>query len=141
MDKLVESIKRHEGYRDSVYKDSLGYLTLGWGHLLAEGSKVPLEVSEAFLKADIASAVSDFYRLPRNLQVKLNETRKRIVTELIFNIGLHKVLLFARFWIAVQAEDWPTAKAELLDSQWARQVKGRAVEMADIFERGTNGNT
>ena len=34
---LKEQIKRHEGEVLEVYADSLGYLTLGVGHLIKEG--------------------------------------------------------------------------------------------------------
>ena len=33
---LKEEIKRHEGEVLEIYKDSLGYLTLGVGHLIRE---------------------------------------------------------------------------------------------------------
>ena len=31
---LKEKIKEHEGFRDQVYKDSLGFATIGYGHLV-----------------------------------------------------------------------------------------------------------
>ena len=34
MDKVKERIKSHEGFRDTVYSDSLGYATIGYGHLV-----------------------------------------------------------------------------------------------------------
>ena len=30
---LEERIKHHEGFRNMVYKDTLGKRTIGWGHL------------------------------------------------------------------------------------------------------------
>ncbi len=36
MDKLLESVKRHEGYRNKVYLDTLGKRTVGVGHLCVE---------------------------------------------------------------------------------------------------------
>jgi lysozyme len=138
MDKLIESIKRHEGFKDAVYLDSEGKPTCGWGHYLWIGSKVPLEASEAFFKQDIAEAVSEFSKLPSRFRNRLNESRRRIVVELIFNMNLQKILQFKKFWAAVELEDWVEAKAQLLDSRWATQVKGRAIELANRFLEGTD---
>lgn len=133
MDKLIESLKSHEGYRGEVYLDSLGFPTCGWGHHLYAGSKVPIEASEAFFKQDVADAISEFSKLPLRFRNHLNEPRRRVIVELIFNMGLPKVLGFKKFWSAVELEDWPEAKAQLLDSRWATQVKGRASELANRF--------
>ena len=35
-DKLLESVKKHEGYRNKVYLDTLGKRTVGVGHLCVE---------------------------------------------------------------------------------------------------------
>ena len=34
---LIDRIKHHEGYVDTVYNDSLGKATIGYGHLVVEG--------------------------------------------------------------------------------------------------------
>ena len=34
MDDLKARIKKHEGFRDVMYKDSLGFATIGYGHLI-----------------------------------------------------------------------------------------------------------
>ena len=48
-DDLKARIKEHEGFRDQVYKDSLGFATIGYGHLVLdtdhfiEGQSYPKE--------------------------------------------------------------------------------------------------
>ena len=34
MESVKERIKEHEGFRDTVYSDSLGFATIGYGHLV-----------------------------------------------------------------------------------------------------------
>jgi len=34
MEEIKERIKQHEGFRDTVYSDSLGFATIGYGHLV-----------------------------------------------------------------------------------------------------------
>ena len=36
MEKVKNSIKKHEGFRNKVYKDTLGKRTIGYGHLCVE---------------------------------------------------------------------------------------------------------
>ena len=36
MNKLLESVKRHEGYKNHVYLDTLGKRPVGVGHLCVE---------------------------------------------------------------------------------------------------------
>lgn len=140
MDALIESIKIHEGYRDTVYKDSEGFLTCGWGHALHLGSKVPLEASQAFLKQDIADAVRDYFKLAPTLGAatlrNLNTIRRRVIVEMLFNLGLPGVLKFVKMWQAIAIKDWDAAAREMLNSKWAKQVKGRAVELAEIMREG-----
>jgi lysozyme len=138
MDKLVQSIKQHEGYKDEIYLDSEGKPTCGWGHHLWIGSRVPLEASEAFFKQDVADAVREFTKLPSKFRNHLNESRRRVIVEMLFNMNLQKVLNFRKFWAAVELEDWVEARAQLLDSRWAAQVKGRAIELADRFLLGVD---
>ena len=33
---LKDSIKEHEGYRDHIYRDSLGIPTIFWGHMVLD---------------------------------------------------------------------------------------------------------
>ena len=40
MTALQERIKRHEGLRLKPYKDSLGYWTIGYGHLMTAKEKI-----------------------------------------------------------------------------------------------------
>lgn len=140
MDALIESIKIHEGYRDTVYKDSEGFLTCGWGHALHLGSKVPLEASEAFLKQDIADAVRDYFKLAPTLGAvtlrNLNTIRRRVIVEMLFNLGLPGVLKFVRMWQAIAVKDWEAAADEMLNSKWHQQVGKRAQKLAETMRTG-----
>jgi lysozyme len=136
MDLLIESIKRHEGFRDRVYLDSEAKPTCGWGHYLYVGSKVPLAACEAFFSQDLADAVSSFRTIQPYLRRQLNVNRARVITEMIYNMNLTKVLKFQKMWMAIELRDFETAAKEMLDSQWAEQTKGRAIELAEIMRKG-----
>ncbi len=38
---IKDRIKKHEGYRDMVYEDHLGFKTIGYGHLVVEDGFIP----------------------------------------------------------------------------------------------------
>jgi len=44
MDIVKARIKAHEGYRLEPYKDTLGFLTGGWGHKILGGEEIPESV-------------------------------------------------------------------------------------------------
>lgn len=136
MDVLIESIKRHEGYRDRIYLDSEGKLTCGWGHHLWVGSKVPIEASDAFFKQDLADAVSSFRTIPPVYRRHLNPVRARVITEMIYNMNVQRVLLFRKMWEAIENMDYDRAADEMLSSKWATQVGQRAIELAEIMRKG-----
>ena len=138
METLIEAIKLHEGYRDKVYTDSLGNLTCGWGHFLREGSHVPVEAAEAFFKYDIASALTDFRTLSEDHKclLYLDINRKRVIVEMIYNLGLGGVRKFKNMLTAIKHEDYFGAADSMLDSKWAKQVGERAKVLAHIMRYG-----
>jgi len=133
---LAERIKGHEGYSNEVYRDTLGNLTVGYGHLLSEGSVVPDHVCHLLFDYDLAMAISDFMRLPKSTIDHLNKARRSVIVEMIFNMGLPKVIQFVKMWEAIKSNDFNKAADEMLDSNWARQVKSRALVLANIMRSG-----
>ena len=142
LEKFIKEIQDHEGYRDEVYLDPLGNPTCGWGHHLSVGSKVPKRVSEIFLEIDIANAINDFYRIDRKLQDKLNPVRKRVICNMIYNMGLARVYDpkmkkgFKKMWKAIKKEDFDEAHAQMIDSKWCQDVGRRAMELAHLMQTG-----
>ena len=62
MERLMKSVKEHEGYRNKVYLDSLGKRTVGVGHLCVEDhweddKKYDKEYLEDILEKDLQSAI------------------------------------------------------------------------------------
>ena len=140
MDKLITSIKESEGYVEKIYLDTKGIPTCGWGHALIVGSKITKEVCEIFLKQDVTSAINDFYKLATifniNFVINLNENRRRVLVEMIFNLGLPRFLKFVKMIEAIKVQDWEQARYEMLDSKWHIDVGLRADRLADTFLEG-----
>lgn len=136
MDILGERIKEHEGFRDKLYLDSEGNLTGGWGHHFYVGSRLPAEACEILFKMDMATAMIDFTKIAPEYRKNLCTARARVVVEMIFNMGLQKVLQFKQMWIAVYDKNFERAADEMLDSKWAEQVGQRAIKLAETMRKG-----
>ena len=131
--KIKKRIKTHEGLRFKSYHCSEGKLTAGYGRNL---ENVPFTQGEVDLMFD-----NDFARAERGAESLvvyeyLNETRKGVIIEMIFQMGLAGVKKFRLFLDAARRGDWSGAKREMLDSKWAEQTPKRAKELARIFYKG-----
>ena len=134
IEKLSEEIEYDEGNVEKIYLDHLGLPTFGIGHLVREsdpenGWEVGTEVSndrcvEAF-NEDIKTVVSDCYKLYPDFD-DLPEEAKRIIANMMFNMGRPRLSGFKGMKRGVDARDWDLAAAEMVDSRWYRQVTNRA---------------
>ena len=135
MDKLLESVKRHEGYRNKVYLDTLGKRTVGGGHLCVENFwEDDKEYEEDFLmgilEKDLQSAIDQADDMCKDL--KISSDAKILIIEMIFQLGGNGVSKFRKMWQALQQDppDYAEASVQMLDSRWAKQTPNRAQEMA-----------
>ena len=138
-DKLLESVKKHEGFRDTVYLDTLNKRTVGFGHLCVEdhwedGKKYDKEYLEKILEKDLQSAIDQAHDMCANL--KISDNAKTIICEMIFQLGGNGVSKFKNMWKALK-EDPPNyfeAHVQMLDSRWAKQTPNRAHDMAEQMQ-------
>lgn len=135
-DEMRDLIRRDEGYRDRVYLDTVGVPTLGWGHALHVGSKVPKEVSEIFFEEDYTRAEESAKKLIVEHDAKVNNVRRFIITNMVFNMGYEGVKRFKKMWAALAKKDYTEAANQMLDSKWAKQVARRAIYLSQLMERG-----
>jgi len=132
---LESRIKRHEGKRFTPYEDSEGILTVGYGRNLRD---VPFSQDELDLmfKNDLRRARDGAETFI--VYDQLNELRKGVLIEMVFQMGVAGVAKFKRFLAFALQEDWTRAAEEMLDSKWARQTPERARELARLFLRGVS---
>ena len=139
-DKLLESVKKHEGFKDHVYLDSLSKRTVGYGHLCGEdhwegGKKYDQEYLEDILEKDLQSAIDQAHDMCQGMEI--SDDAKSIICEMIFQLGGHGVSKFRNMWKALQKDppDYKEASVQMLDSRWAKQTPNRAKEMAGHMEK------
>ncbi len=139
--KLEALIKGHEGFRPKAYKDSLGYLTVGWGHKLSReisawlrpGMPVKQEVLDAYFREDLKEA----RRCVAALCIEgLDEVREAVLIDMAFNLGCAGLRKFKKMLAAIETKNFDLAAQEMMKSVWASQVKSRAVQLSMMMETG-----
>lgn len=131
---LLEQLKRDEGCRLMPYRDSLGFLTIGYGRCL---DRVGISQDEAdLLLAHDAKVAEDAVAVNLIGLDHLDEARHAVLVNMTFNLGIGGLLQFRRFLAAVRAGDWPRAANEMRGSRWAEQVGPRAQRLATQMETG-----
>ena len=135
MDRLLQSVKKHEGYRNKVYLDTLGKRTVGVGHLCVEDfweddKEYSEEMLMNILKDDLKNAIEGAERLLKDCRI-LDSLAKEIIVEMVFQLGETGVSKFKNMLKALkEGPDYQTAAIEMLDSRWAKQTPERAAAMS-----------
>lgn len=137
-DKLILMLKRHEGYRSKPYLDTVGKLTVGYGHNIED---VGLTESEAeFILANDIERADDGLRQIYPWVANLDEVRRSALIDICFNLGLSGLSKFHNMLGAMALGDWEAAANEALNSRWAGQVGNRAKELAEMIRKGEWAN-
>ncbi len=130
LEKLIELLKEHEGYRAKPYFCSQEKLSIGYGRNL-EDCGIRIGEGELMLENDLNQCFED-------LQTKfkwftsLPDDGKIVLVDMCFNLGLSGLLQFKKTLAAFEAQDWKTTATEMMDSRWATQVGRRATNLRDM---------
>ena len=142
MEEIKSRIKEHEGFRDTVYSDSLGFATIGYGHLVlptdnfVEGTTYPKEMLEKVFDNDFKIAHDSANELLTDIEH--NDIIKGVIIEMCFQLGKPRVMKFKKMWEALKNNDLETASKEMIDSNWYRQTKKRCESLANIMKNANN---
>jgi|TARA_R100000152_G_C6636103_1_gene82193 lysozyme len=137
IERLLESVKKHEGYRNKVYLDTLGKRTVGVGHLCVEDFwEDDKEYEESFLMEILQKDLQEAIRGAKELMnehgcADIDERAEEILIEMVFQLGRTGVKKFKNMWKALAEHNYLGASFEMLDSRWAKQTPNRAKDMAD----------
>lgn len=135
--KLAKELKQDEGFMPNAYKDSLGYLTIGYGRLIDKqlGGGITEEEATILLDNDISrlEAALDrefpwWRRCPENVQ--------RAMANMCFNLGIKKLKGFKNTLELLKNGNYNAAADNAMQSLWARQVPNRAKRVTDLMRQG-----
>jgi lysozyme len=131
--RLIDQVKKHEGFSAVPYRCPTGHLTIGYGWNLETGiSEVVAEYILMQQLSDIQLACIREFGWFRDI----NEARRDVVTNMVFNLGMTGFTKFKKTIAAIEDGDFDKAAEEMVDSRWASQVGYRAYELADQMKLG-----
>lgn len=128
---LTAQLNRDEGREKFVYKDSLGYYTIGVGRLVDKEKGGGLRDDEInyLLRNDIEDRINALTRALPWFQ-NLDDARKGVLLNMAFQLGTEGLLKFKNTLAMVQARDYAGASAGMLMSKWATQTPERAKRLS-----------
>jgi lysozyme len=128
---LTDLVAKHEGLRLTMYDDTVGVPTIGYGHNLRE--PISERAARQILEDDIAIAVSeldermDWWRdLPVPAQL--------VLASMVFNLGWPRFSRFKNMLRRLEDRDFYGAAREMEDSLWFQQIKSRGPELKHLME-------
>lgn len=134
---LEDQLIRDEGEILHAYTDSLGYITIGVGHLIDQrkGGSIPQVVSRELLAMDI-EAKTDELTQALDWFRRLDPVRQAVFINMAFNVGVQGILKFVNTLAAAKMGDYATASEGMLQSLWAEQTGDRAKRLAQQMLTG-----
>ena len=132
-------IKEEGGIILKPYKDHLGYLTIGAGHLIRDNEKTELMQPityqrglELFLK-DFNVSKKDMETFTEGMNI--DDNAKECVLHMVFQLGLPRLNKFVKFKKCLSGNDIEGAMVEMKDSLWYRQTTNRANRIIDKMKK------
>ena len=134
---LKERIKSNEGFSSKPYKDQLGYLTIGYGHLILPNENILLkkqinkkELEEIFEK-DFKKALSNFNNTFKLFT--LNKKESELLIEMIFQLGIKGCLKFKNLIKNIKKGNKHLVCFDMMDSLWYKQTPNRVKALIKTF--------
>ena len=128
---LIDKIKKHEGYKSTVYQCTEGYDTIGYGFAIKD-LELEKDICDIIaerklekLEKRIASRFGWFCSSPEEVQ--------DVITEMCYQLGLSGFSKFKKTIYLLETEQYEEASIEMLDSLWAKQTRNRAMELSETL--------
>lgn len=118
-----------------VYKDHLGYDTVGYGHLVKKGEDFSKGLTEAEAERLLASDLKESVEAAFDIATQQNINDQFIIqltlVEMVFQLGKAGVLGFTNTLAKMARKDYRGAADGMLASKWAKQTPERVNKMAE----------
>lgn len=132
--RIIDIIKKNEGFESRLYKDIKGKLTIGYGFNLEE-IQIPENIAYMWLKMLVddlylnLSTLLDFFDF-------LDEVRKAVLVDMAYNIGVEGLLKFKKMLKALENKNYEKTAEEMKNSKWYEEVPNRADKLIKMMITG-----
>lgn len=134
---LKKRIKKNEGYSLKPYKDQLGHLTIGYGHLILPNETYLLKTKtnkaqlNSIFNQDFERALMDYKQLIK--QKNHNRKDKELLIEMVYQMGAKRVLKFKKLISNMKKNKRHLVCFEMMDSLWYTQTPNRVKNLIRAF--------
>ncbi len=134
---LKKRIKKNEGFRNKPYKDQLGFLTIGFGHLILSNEKHLLKKKtnktelEKIFQEDFNKALRGFNTHLKH--IPSNKKEKELLIEMVFQIGIKGVVKFKNLLKNMRKGNTHLLCFEMMESLWYKQTPSRVKNLIIVF--------
>lgn len=108
VDIALPRLRQEEGFRATLYVDTEGHKTIGFGLNIDAG--ISQRVAEAALQAQLEELQDALAKYP--WYTPLDPVRQSVLLDIAFNNGLSGLLHFPHMLAAISRQDWTTAATE-----------------------------
>jgi lysozyme len=133
---LLADLRSDEGFKPHVYKDHLGFWTLGYGFMVDErkGGRIPKPVAEFWLQYEVNDREGQLKaRWPA--YERQPDDVKRALLNMSYQLGVDGLLGFTNTLKALERGDRIEAAAHARDSKWHRSdTPARAERTCKLIE-------
>ena len=138
IEQLTAQLRRDEGTKATVYKDTLGFDTIGVGRLIDSrkpGAGLRPDEIDYLLRNDINDRVAALTKALPWFD-RLDEARRGVLINMAFQLGTAGLLGFKSTLALVAAGKYSEAAEQMLKSKWAAQTPARAKRLAEQMKTG-----
>ena len=129
LESIVEDIKKHEGFRSTVYQCTEGYDTIGYG----------FAIKDLIIDEDVANLIlmKKLHKLLERILIAfpwfkdIADKAKSVVVNMCYQLGLSGFSKFKKTIYLIETQQYEDASIEMLDSLWAKQTPNRAKELSE----------
>lgn len=134
--KLVVQLKRHEGFKSTLYKCPAGYLTIGYGHNCEAHEDVETYLNRSVSEIEASNLLyNDIHDTElcciKNLKFfsNLSDIQQAVIINMAFNLGTGGLLTFKQMLKNFRLDYKTGIAREMMNSKWFSQVPVRASEL------------
>ena len=126
---LLKQIKKHEGFRSTVYQCTEGYDTIGYGFAIKD-LKLDEDIAELILVrklADLVARIKQTFPWTKDAPEEIQD----VVVDMCYQLGVNGFSKFKKTIYLLETEQYEEASVEMLDSLWYKQTPNRAKELSE----------
>jgi lysozyme len=139
-DSSMTTTQQNEGFRSKVYKDSLGYATIGYGHKLTKEEKksgifangITREEAQKMYEKDEKLHTAGLYKNAPWVKEQPEEVQQ-VLKDMSYNMGAAFINKWPIFSRQLKEGRYKAAANNILKSRYAKQTKGRAIRNAETL--------